>query len=49
MSLNTEPERRFLNHYKHCTEWTDIWSCMCDDQCPVCGVDVSPHESEELD
>lgn len=35
----------FENHY-HCpdcdTEWTDWWSCACDDECPSCGYDISP-------
>jgi hypothetical protein len=42
----------FLNHYEcdECEkEWTDEWSCMCDDDCPHCGArHMSPHESEEL-
>lgn len=42
----------FLNHY-HCddcdVDWSDEWSCMCDDECPSCGKDHSPHDSEELD
>jgi hypothetical protein len=29
-------------------EWQDEWSCGCDDECPRCGSDVSPDESEEL-
>ena len=41
-----------LNHY-HCVEcntsWTDEWSCACDDDCPVCGRDIEPHHSEELE
>lgn len=41
----------FLNTY-HCdacdVSWTDEWSCGCDDECPQCGADISPEESEEL-
>lgn len=41
----------FLNHYK-CTrcgfEWGDEWSCMCDDDCPRCGLNMSPHTSDDL-
>ncbi|MER9768925.1 hypothetical protein NKJ09_23005 [Mesorhizobium sp. M0189] len=43
---------RYLNHYE-CTdcdvEWSDEWSCQCDDECPNCGHDFSPVESEDLD
>jgi hypothetical protein len=30
----------FLNHYTcyRCgRDWSDDWSCMCDDDCPYCG------------
>lgn len=54
-----EDETIFLNHYR-CThadtphagappdEWEDEWSCMCNDRCPTCNVEVEPYESEEL-
>jgi len=30
-------------------DWTDEWSCMCDDDCPNCGArHMSPHESDDL-
>lgn len=41
----------FLNYYKcgRCaTEWTDEWSCMCDDRCPNCDCSMSPLESDDL-
>ena len=42
----------FLNFYKcgRCRrDWTDEWSCMCDDECPHCGArDMTPYKSEEL-
>jgi hypothetical protein len=42
----------FSNHYTcaRCKkEWTDEWSCMCDDDCPHCGArHMSPDESEDL-
>lgn len=45
-------EIRFLNHYK-CpydeTEWTDEWSCACNDRCPKCNKEIEPYESEEID
>lgn len=43
---------KYLNKY-HCddcnTSWEDQWSSQCDDECPKCGVDTSPHESEEIE
>lgn len=39
------------NHYEHdeCgEEWIDHHSCGCDDECPKCGVSISPHESVML-
>lgn len=42
----------FLNHYTcyRChRDWSDAWSCMCDDECPHCGArDMTPYESEDL-
>jgi hypothetical protein len=42
----------FLNHYEcaRCRqEWTDEWSCMCDDDCPHCGArHMTPVESDDL-
>ena len=30
-------------------EWSDDWSCMCDDDCPKCGArHMSPYESDDL-
>jgi predicted nucleic acid-binding Zn-ribbon protein len=29
-------------------EWTDVWSCQCDDDCPQCGArHMSPYKSED--
>jgi len=46
----TEPIR-FRNHYR-CpndgTEWTDEWSCQCNDRCPTCNAEIEPYESEDL-
>ena len=45
-----EPQK-FRNHYR-CphdgTQWTDSWSCMCNDRCPVCHAEIEPYASEEL-
>jgi hypothetical protein len=42
----------FLNAYEcdRCGgEWTDEWSCMCDDECPHCGArDMTPYEATDL-
>lgn len=27
----------------------DAWSCMCNDECPVCGAEIEPYESEEIE
>ncbi|MGO9589227.1 MAG: hypothetical protein ACLP3K_04165 [Candidatus Acidiferrales bacterium] len=44
-------EIRFRNYYQ-CpadgTKWTDEWSCMCNDRCPVCGDEIMPYESENI-
>jgi DNA-directed RNA polymerase subunit RPC12/RpoP len=43
---------RFRNHYKcpRCgTEWTDEWSCACNDACPQCDMkDIMPVRSEDI-
>jgi DNA-directed RNA polymerase subunit RPC12/RpoP len=42
----------FLNYYTcaRCgRDWTDEWSCMCDDDCPHCGArHMSPAKSDDL-
>jgi hypothetical protein len=43
----------WLRNYYECercsTEWTDEWSCACDDDCPSCGArHISPFESDDL-
>lgn len=42
----------FRNRYEcaRCgKEWTDEWSCMCDDDCPHCGArHMSPSDSDDL-
>jgi hypothetical protein len=30
------------------TEWTDEWSCKCDDRCPECDTECCPIESIDL-
>jgi hypothetical protein len=39
----------FINYYRHCgTKWSDQWSCMCNDECPRCGGEIEPYDSDEL-
>ena len=42
----------YLNHYRcaRCDrDWSDEWSCMCDDDCPHCGArHMSPTDSDDL-
>jgi len=42
----------FRNHYQCADcgcEWSDEWSCTCDDDCPECGArHMSPHKSDDL-
>ena len=41
----------YRNHYRcvRCkTTWTDEWSSMCDDRCPSCCIEMTPHFSEEF-
>jgi hypothetical protein len=46
-----EGESWFVNHYRcyRCgNEWSDEWSCMCDDDCPACGArHCSPYDSDD--
>lgn len=50
---------RYRNHYRHVEcpaipkgedhpEWSDEWSCMCNDECPNCGAEIEPYDSEDL-
>lgn len=51
MQLDTSGQPcRFTNHYRcdACDEeWSDRWSCACDDDCPRCGTSISPHDYDE--
>jgi hypothetical protein len=41
----------YLNYYRcsECgTEWTDEWSCTCNDRCPTCRAETEPHDDEDL-
>lgn len=51
---------KYLNHYR-CEgdargrtahgpfEWTDEWSCTCNDKCPRCGAEIEPYQSDDVD
>ncbi|WP_285905148.1 hypothetical protein [Pseudodesulfovibrio pelocollis] len=28
--------------------WEDEWSCMCNDRCPECRLEIEPYDSEDL-
>jgi len=49
---NDKEPIRFRNHYKcpRCgEEWSDEWSCACNDACPKCGMkDITPTHSEDI-
>jgi hypothetical protein len=44
---------QFLNFYEcdRCGhKWTDVWSCMCDDDCPECGArHMTPYKSKDVE
>jgi hypothetical protein len=45
-------EQRFTNYYvcPRCrTRWTDEWTCMCNDRCPKCNLEVQPCDSHDND
>lgn len=42
----------YRNYYRcrSCNvSWDDYWSCQCDDECPKCGADYTPYDSDELE
>ena len=42
-------ENKYITHYYHCgNSWTDVWSCICNDRCPVCGAEITPFDSDEI-
>lgn len=42
-------EPQFRNYYRHCgEEWEDVWSCACNDECPVCKAEIEPYQSDAL-
>lgn len=48
----TPSDALLLNHYQceECdVEWSDKWSCACNDRCPVCNAETEPYDSEEIE
>jgi hypothetical protein len=44
-------EFKYKNYYKcdKCgQEWEDMWDSTCDDECPNCGTEMTPYESEDI-
>lgn len=29
-------------------EWSDTWTCVRDDRCPLCDTELSPFDSEQI-
>ncbi len=41
----------FLKYYEcsRCgAEWTDEWSCACNDRCPDCNAETEPYDDDDL-
>ncbi len=45
---NPSEDTYYLNHYAcPCgARWDDLWSCMCNDHCPVCDAEIEPAYSQ---
>jgi len=43
---------QFFQNFYHCpsdgTMWDDVWSCMCNDRCPVCNKEIEPYKSIDV-
>ena len=42
--------RWYKKHYvcpRCATEWTDEWSCLCNDRCPTCDLEITPISWED--
>ena len=47
----TAIQNRFRNYYvcpNDGAAWTCEWSCTCNDRCPRCGVEIEPHDREDI-
>ena len=51
---NEPPQRetRLFRNYYNCSscgeDWTDEWSCRCNDKCPSCNAEIEPYRSEDI-
>jgi hypothetical protein len=50
--LDQQVMAQWFEKYYHCpicdTEWTDEWSCLCNDKCPNCNAEIEPFDSVDL-
>lgn len=49
-ALKNEHRPEFRNFYEcgRCGEkWEDVWTATCDDDCPKCGLTMTPYKSED--
>lgn len=45
-----EIKELFINKYRHCgMEWEDAWTSSSNDECPCCGAEITPYESEKVE
>jgi len=50
-NLIEETEIRYLNYYrcKECkVSWKDEWDSKCNDHCPKCDKEITPHKSVDI-
>lgn len=45
-------EHLFINYYE-CSQcgyhWIDEYRHTCSDKCPICGIEIEPYESRDID
>lgn len=49
--IKIERTEKFLNHYEceDCDiQWSDEWSCACNDKCSSCNAEIEPYKSEQI-
>ena len=39
---------KYYNHDECDVEWSDEWSCACNDRCPVCDAEIEPYDWRNL-
>ncbi len=40
--------RKYYRHNECDANWTDTWSCACNDKCPACGAEIEPFDCDDL-